>query len=200
MRALAVIVFLWMVSPAHAAEMYVSARWFGGTIIHIDGTINFGDEKKFAAFTHYDPATTIVQLDSLGGSVVSAVEIGRMIWARGYTTVLMKQNVCSSACTLIWLSGRHSIIQRYTPLCFHEAFDNRTGQSNEDANSYIMAHLKTVGLTDRQASALVHAAPPSSARCATEWWASQLGFTPQIVTSILGGHRACQAKFCLSMP
>jgi hypothetical protein len=66
-----------------------------------------------------------------------------------------------SACTIIWLSGRKSAIQRYSLLCFHQAFNAQTHQRDPEADEYIMAHLKTVGLTDKQAWALTHAAPPS---------------------------------------
>jgi hypothetical protein len=203
MRFLVLLMVLWLASPAGAAEFYVSARRFGGTIIHIDGPIYLGDEKKFAAYTQYDPESTVVQLNSLGGNVVASLEIGRMIWARGYTTWLNNQSVCASACAFIWFSGRHAIVQRYSTLVFHEPYDPETGKpSPVELDNYILAYLQSVGLTAKQARAILYAAPPGpdSGRYATEGWARQLGFEPQIVTSILGGNRACQAKFCLSVP
>jgi hypothetical protein len=49
------------------------------------------------------------------------------------------------------------------------------------------------------AAGLINAAPPESARCATEWWAIRLGFRPQIVPTPFA-MRSCQSKFCLTMP
>ena len=147
MRAPAVIAALWLTTPAEAADIYTT-QLLGTTIIHIDGVIQFGDEKKFAPL-NYNYA--VVRLASEGGNVYSAIEIGRMVWKRGYTTLVTREDYCASACTLIWLSGRKSAIQVRSVLCFHEASNKRTGAAaDEDVNSYIIAHLKSVGLTDKQ--------------------------------------------------
>src|SRR5580704_2302280 len=103
MRALALLVVLWLVSPAQAqdittqpgaasatpgwtlkqppppsppppqhdhtgdiarasygtANIYVTSRSFGGTIIHIDGPIDYGDEKRFADIASRYAAGTV---------------------------------------------------------------------------------------------------------------------------------------------
>ena len=122
-----------------------------------------------------------------------------MIWKRGYTTLVTREGYCASACTFIWLSGRKSAIQVGSPLCFHEAFDKNTFQTNEEANVLIVAYLKTVGLTDKQAWTLTHAAPPAEHRCATTWWARELGFTWQEYPYPLG-TATCPARFCVGKP
>jgi hypothetical protein len=188
-------------SAASAANFYVTQRIFGtGVIIHIDGVIDLNDEQKFARIaSRYPPATTIVELDSPGGHVVASLIIGDMIWAHGLDTMLRNGDECASSCTLIWLSGRHAVIQRNTPLCFHQPSDSRNGQVVPEGIEIIVEHLKHYGLTEYQARALINAAPPESARCATEWWALRLGFRPQIVPTPFA-MRFCQSKFCLAVP
>jgi addiction module HigA family antidote len=58
--------------------------------------VQFGDETKFAPL-NYNYA--VVRLASEGGNVYSAVEIGRMVWKRGYTTLVTREDYCASACT-----------------------------------------------------------------------------------------------------
>jgi hypothetical protein len=186
-------------SSTHAANIYVTQRLLGGVIIHIDGDINLNDEQRFARIASQYPSGTVVEPDSLGGIVGPALGISDLIWKRGFDTMLMSYDVCASACTLIWLSGRHSVIQRNTPLCFHQAYNSQNGETSSEANEYIAAHLQAYGLTAHQARALINAAPPESARCATEWWAIRLGFRPQIVPTPFA-MRSCQSKFCLTMP
>jgi hypothetical protein len=188
---------------ALAAELKTVCTWLyttqllGTTIIHIDGVIQFGDEKKFAPL-NYNYA--VVRLASEGGNVYSAIEIGRMVWKRGYTTLVTREDYCASACTLIWLSGRKSAIQVRSALCFHEASDKLTGApADEDVNSHIIAHLKSVGLNDKQAWMLTHAAPPQGLRCATEWWAQQLGFVWQTYLSYFSSA-SCSARWCEGRP
>jgi hypothetical protein len=70
MRALALLVVLWLVSPAQAANIYVTSRFWGRTIIHIDGWIVPGDEKKFAQIASRYPA----------GSLSAAYALGILRW------------------------------------------------------------------------------------------------------------------------
>jgi len=91
------------------------------------------------------------------------------------------------------------VIQRNTPLCFHQSSDPETGKTHPEVNEYIAGRLQTFGLTAHQARSLINAAPPENARCATEWWAALLGFRPQIVPTPLA-MRSCQSKFCLAVP
>jgi len=186
-------------SAASAASFYVTARSVGGVIVHIDGVINIGDDQKFARIaSRYPSATTIVEPDSPGGYLGPALNIAEMIWRSGLDTILYNYDRCSSACTFIWLSGRHAVIQRNTPLCFHQSYD-KDGKTDPQADEYVAGRLQNYGLTSYQAHALVTAAPPESARCATEWWAHRLGFQPQVVLTPFA-MSLCQSKFCLAAP
>jgi hypothetical protein len=57
---------LWLASPAQSAEITVSQRLIDGTLIHIDGPINMGDDAKLAAIKTSDPANTVVQRNGAG--------------------------------------------------------------------------------------------------------------------------------------
>jgi membrane-bound ClpP family serine protease len=108
MRALALLATLW-VSPAQAADIYAS-QLLGTTIIHIDGPIEFGDEQKFAKQNY---ASATVRLTGPGGKIIPAIDIAKVIWKRGYTTLVNRENGrCASARAIIWLSGRKSAVQR----------------------------------------------------------------------------------------
>ena len=85
-------------TPARGAEITVSQRLFT-TVIHINGTIYVGDEKKFADL-NYNYA--VVWLTSPGGQVGPAIDIGKMIWKRGWTTLSI---IVARACQLAHLSG-----------------------------------------------------------------------------------------------
>jgi hypothetical protein len=191
---------LWLVSPAQAANIYVTTRFWGGANIHITGFVNVGDEKRFARIASQYPVGTIVELDSQGGNLGAAIDIADIISARGFDTMLTADaEMCGSACAYIWLSGRHAVVQRNALLCFHQAYDPATMETSPEVNEFVARHIQTYGLNRRQAWALANAAPPDNARCATEWWAAQLGFDPQIVPTPYA-MRFCQSKFCLAKP
>lgn len=195
MRAVPALLVL-LVSPAQAADIY-AFNFLGTTVIRIVGTIQPGDEQKFARFNH---PYAVVRPSGPGGVIGPAVEIGKMIWKRGYTTLVNRQDGgCASACTIIWLSGRKSAIQINSILEFHTAYDKNTMQPSEEANQYLMDHLMSVGLTRRQASALTHAAPPQGVRDATLWWARELGFEWQNYLSYFG-TASCSARWCVGRP
>jgi hypothetical protein len=103
---------------------------FGWPTIHINGTILQGDEDKFARIAARYGEGTVVSLDSRGGDVVVAVSIGQKIWTRNFDTWLSANaEMCGSACTYIWLSGRHAVVQLNSALCFHQPHILQTGET-----------------------------------------------------------------------
>lgn len=99
---------------------------------------------------------------------------------------------CWSACPLIWLSGRHAIVQRDSYLGFHAA--------NMPAGTAMMAeYLAELGLTPPQINYTLRT-PQPDIRLATETDARALGFHVERVPSLLGAWRSCQSKYCLAVP
>jgi Clp protease len=229
MRALLIALMLSLASPANAAEVYVSTRIFSpGIHINIDGRIYPGDEKKFEAvleryaksyldawkdwfacgFSAGDkgkckaeppPPPVYIHATGPGGSVAAALEIADTVHILKLTTWLAAGEECESACTFIWLAGKHSVIQRTARLCFHQAYDPTTNRTDPELNAFLADKFVWYGLTQQQAIGLVNAAPPEGARCMNLIWGLLLGFQPQVVFAI-GALSACQAKFCQALP
>jgi hypothetical protein len=116
-----------------------------------------------------------------------------------YPATLGLDQECISACTYIWLAGKHSVIQRSALLCFHQAYDATTHRTDPEFNAFLANKFVWYGLTQQQAVGLVNAAPPEGAQCVNLIWGLLLGFQPQVVFAI-GALSACQAKFCQALP
>ena len=102
-------------------------------------------------------------MSGAGGSLVVAFQIGKRIKELGPTTVVHTGGICASSCTMIWMAGRHAIIERNSELIFHEPYDVRSpNKPDQQAINATVAYLMDIaGLSERQALALTTAAPPS---------------------------------------
>ena len=108
---------------------------------------------------------------------------------------------CSSACAILMFSGHHVVVSSHSYLCFHApAFEDGTAVPKKADIVELAKDLTTWGLTQRQALALLGAAPPSGIRCATEQWAQELGFKYSVVPGFLTSWKSCATKFCLAVP
>src|SRR3990170_6640886 len=72
--------------------------------IYITDEIELGDDAVFRDITKQFP-DAVVFLESPGGTVIPALEIGRLVRERGYRTVVLAGGTCASSCALIWLAG-----------------------------------------------------------------------------------------------
>jgi len=87
------------------------------------GEIVSGDYKKFVAFLQEDcpwhdtiANPMVLHLDSPGGSLEEAVQIGLAIKPRGIRTYVDRDGACLSACTIVFMSGHASMgINRFIP-------------------------------------------------------------------------------------
>jgi hypothetical protein len=72
----------------------------GIEFIGIQGPIVAGDDEKFSRLAvQYKKA--VVAFDSDGGQLLPALEIGKEIHLRGYSTAVGDGKSCASACALI---------------------------------------------------------------------------------------------------
>jgi len=65
-------------------------------------------KKQYAGLNHGKPescAQVVVQLDSPGGDVVSAIEIGQFLRQKEIWTIVPTKATCASACVLAFLGG-----------------------------------------------------------------------------------------------
>jgi hypothetical protein len=78
-----------------------------GPVISLSGPIKPQDAPNFRAF--FEPikgSVRVVDLNSTGGDINAAVDIGRLVRANHLTTEIdASRSICSSACTVIFASG-----------------------------------------------------------------------------------------------
>lgn len=61
-------------------------------------------------------------LNSPGGKVVEAINIGIKLRDIGFSTAVMDQSDCQSACALIWLAGKIRIATTTSKIGFHQSY------------------------------------------------------------------------------
>ena len=108
-------------SMAHAANMSFAPGSQGKQdTITIQGNFVEGDDHKFRRLA-LQSRNAIVYLDSNGGRLDPALEIGNMIRLRGYATAVQDAN-CTSACAMVWLAGQPRVMNNFTSIGFHVPF------------------------------------------------------------------------------
>lgn len=125
-----------------AAEFESTTLDDGTEAILITGNIEQGDEENFRELSiRFKQA--IIALDSDGGALLPALEIGRMIKLRDYSTIVMDDQVCLSSCALIWMAGKRRILSSDGLVGFHASYINADGSKVESgvANALIGHYL-----------------------------------------------------------
>jgi len=78
----------------------------GGAAVLLEGTIEGGDAPRILAqINGLSPAPTQVLLNSPGGSVADALELGRALRLAGMDTALRSGDICYSACPYVLAAG-----------------------------------------------------------------------------------------------
>ncbi len=163
-----VLLFMLMFAPrvTQGASFEIGTSSVGNyqyDVISIVGDIQSGDLDKFLALAFKSKRDVLVRLDSKGGDLATALDIGRLISARGYSTSIIKYD-CISACALIWLAGKDRYLQDGERLGFHSAFKKtKSGQREPDqaSNALIGAYIRQLELPSAVASLVVEADPNS---------------------------------------
>jgi hypothetical protein len=136
----------------------------GVELIRISGEISSGDENKFRVLAlRYDKA--VVALNSDGGELSPALEIGKAIHIRDYDTFVIDGDYCASACALIWVAGSTRLLEPRANIGFHASYFEKNGRKVESgvANALVGRYLTQLELPER---AIVYAttADPTSIR------------------------------------
>ena len=78
----------------------------GGRAALLEGTIDAGDAERIAKqLADLEPAPEQVYLNSPGGSVQDALELGRYLRREGLNTALREGDICYSACPYLLVGG-----------------------------------------------------------------------------------------------
>lgn len=151
----------WVNNPANAAEIRFNKNAIDGTgVIFVEGEIRPGDEVRFREIS-LQVRAGVVFLDSNGGAILPALEIGKIVRVAGYDTAVLYDNVCASSCALIWLAGTERQVMGEGRVGFHAAYRDNQGKLEEvgAANALIGSYLTTLGLPTR-AIVFATTAPP----------------------------------------
>ena len=171
-------------SPGYAATIHgVGTSFDGSDMIVVTGVIENGDAEKFR-----DVAATsrraVVVLESQGGAVGPALEMGRTIRLKGFATHVETDKLCASACALIWLAGNPRQIVDGAKVGFHASYVVTDGRPIEKGvgNALIGAYLNQIGLS-QDAVIFVTSAPPEGMEWLTVEKAERIGVALTLVKS-----------------
>lgn len=129
-------------------------------VIFIDGDIASGDVERFRQISLRYPKAFVV-LNSDGGLLHPAIEMGKIIKIMGYTTLVDVDGVCASACALIWLAGDRRIQFTGGGIGFHAAYVSESGRPIQSgaANALVGNYLTLLGASAKTV-VFATAAPP----------------------------------------
>ncbi len=119
--------------------------------IYITGEIQLGDDAAFRDIAERF-SDAVVFLESPGGTVIPALEIGRLVRERGYRTVVLAEGTCASSCALIWLAGTPRYLASGGQVGFHASSaqeeDGRLVESGV-SNAFVGYYLSKLELSER---------------------------------------------------
>ena len=132
---------------ATAADIDVMAVPGAVDFVIIKGEIADGDGDRFVDVIKNREKVT-VYLQSPGGLVREALQIGAEIRLRNYATLVAGGDECFSACGLIWVSGARRYMSPDSLIGFHAAYREEAGEFRESgvANAEIGSFLTHLGL------------------------------------------------------
>lgn len=116
-------------------------------IVSIKGEITDGDSDRFYDLVKERDRITVI-LQSPGGLVKEALQIGAEIRIKNFATMVASDGECFSACGLIWLSGARRYMSPDSKIGFHAAYREENGEYKElgVANAEIGSFLTHLGL------------------------------------------------------
>jgi hypothetical protein len=151
-----IVVFLFVVQQFFASVASLKAAEIniipdsgdGVSIVSVEGEILKGDEERFEnAALSINRA--IVLFNSPGGSTIAGIGIGKTIRLRGFSTGVMDDHICASACGLAWLGGTKRMMFPKSKVGFHASYIEYGDIKLESGvgNALVGAYLNQVGLT-----------------------------------------------------
>jgi membrane-bound ClpP family serine protease len=118
--------------------------------IYVTGEIQLGDDAVFRDIADQFP-DAVVYLESPGGTVIPALEIGRLVRERGYRTAVLAGATCASSCALIWLAGTPRYLEPGGRVGFHASSAEEDGRLVESgvSNAFVGYYLSKLELSER---------------------------------------------------
>ena len=163
--------------------------------ILIKGEILKEDAKAFRNIA-IDLDRAIVILDSPGGLLEPALEIGKTIRLKGFATAVSDAE-CASACAIAWLAGEPRFLSKNAGVGFHAVYvetDDGKKLPASVGNALVGSYLNGLGLNDKIVT-FVTTAGPDSIRWLNKATADRLGLT----VSVLNNQGQARANFHLAL-
>lgn len=79
-------------------------------VILLDGVIDFRTPLAFRRILEANPTTSLLALNSVGGSVQPALLVAEEIHERGINTLIIPEAQCLSACSYLYFAGRERVV------------------------------------------------------------------------------------------
>jgi hypothetical protein len=132
----------------------------GVEAIVISGDILDGDDARFGELARRLPRA-VVYLDSAGGALVPAIEIGKRLRAGHHATAVLDGSTCTSACALIWIAGTPRYLGTDGHLGFHASYSDEGGRLVETGvgNAMVGHYLSQLNLPEDAAVFATIASP-----------------------------------------
>lgn len=110
-------------TPMEMLRQPLDIRLGSGGTLDVTGTILPGSALAFAdAIEAFGEYVKVVALDSPGGSVGDALEMGRLIRARGFTTSVAAGAMCASSCPLVFAGGKERLATAASVIAVHQIY------------------------------------------------------------------------------
>ena len=168
--------------PAWAAEItHVPGSNGQRDMIIFKGRFERDDDKKFKKVA-FDLDEALVVLDSPGGLIEPALEIGRAIRFKGFGTAVINSK-CGSACAVVWLAGRPRSMTQDANIGFHAVWvrgEDGKPERESVGNALVGAYLNNLGLGDSVIT-FVTTAGPNELKRLTKSEADALGLPVEVI-------------------
>lgn len=110
-------------SDQEALRQPLSVKLGSGGVLAVTGTIDVGSAERFRTEVEgYREYIKTVALDSPGGSVNDALEMGKLIRESGFTTSVADGALCASSCPLIFAGGTTRLATAKSAIGVHQIY------------------------------------------------------------------------------
>jgi hypothetical protein len=110
-------------TPIDVLNQKLTVALVNGGVLQLTGTIDPGaaDRVKAEIDAHGEYIKTVA-LDSPGGAVADAIEIGALVREKGYATSVAAGALCASSCPLIFMGGKDRIATAQSAIGVHQIY------------------------------------------------------------------------------
>lgn len=187
-RALLLVLLGLMAGPLRAAEFTVLESGRGADAVVVRGSIEAGDAATLDRIMKRPGGIAFVMLDSIGGDLVEALAMGRMVYRGGARTVAGPWAVCASACALIWAAGIERLMSVDALIGFHTSYSGPQNEASDKGNTLIGSYLRDLGYGWGTVDFCLEAAAQDMQWLSPEGgW--RLGFEPLDLEAFIAGRR-----------